>query len=41
LHALECLFVDERLVQSLVEVAVPADEASVGGVGEDQLERVR
>jgi hypothetical protein len=41
LRHLEQLLVDQRFVQAGVGVAVPADEAAVGGVGEDQLERVR
>ena len=41
LRFLEGVVGDERVVQTGVGVAVPADEAAVGGVGEDQLQRVR
>jgi hypothetical protein len=38
---LESVVVDERVVQAGIRFAVPADEAAVRGVGEDQLQRVR
>ncbi|HET6915270.1 MAG TPA: hypothetical protein VFH56_04200 [Acidimicrobiales bacterium] len=41
LRGLEGLLVDEWFVQAGVGFAVPAHEAAVGGVGEDQLQRVR
>jgi hypothetical protein len=41
LRLLEGVVVDERLVQAGMRLAVPADEPAVGGVGEDQLQRVR
>jgi hypothetical protein len=40
LRLIEGVVVDERLVQTGMRFAVPANEPAVGGVGEDQLQRV-
>src|SRR5581483_9589771 len=41
LRPFERLLVDERLMQTWMRFAVPTDQAAVGGIGEDQLQRVR